>query len=234
METVTIEGMAAAYGRPEGPGPFSGIIVLHEAFGLNDDIRRITERFASEGYAAVAPNLYSPGLAPICTARTVLDMARGGGNTIGRIDAVRRWLADRPEVDGRRIGVIGFCMGGGFALTAAVRHDFAVASVNYGRVPREAADLEGVCPVVASYGKEDRPLLSHASRLTDMLEQLGAPHDVKVYPGAGHSFMNRGAPGWVMRFMKLGYKEDAAEDSWRRILNFFSERLRTSPASGSE
>ena len=234
METVTIEGMQAAYGRPEGEGPVPGIVVLHEAFGLTDDIRRIVERFVSEGYATVAPNLYTPGLAPICIARTVLDMARGGGGTVDRIGGVRQWLAARPEVDERRIGVIGFCMGGGFALAAAVRYDFQVASVNYGSVPGETARLEGVCPVVASYGEQDRRFLSHAGRLAASLEQLGVAHDVKVYPGVGHSFMNQGVPPWAGRLMRLGYDEDAAEDSWRRMLVFFRERLGLSPAPGAE
>src|SRR2546421_441722 len=95
----------------------AGMIVIHEIWGLNDDMRRISARFAANGYVTVAPDLYSNGNRGLCLTRTLLDSQFSEGRrTVVSLEAVRAWLADRPEVDPERIGVIGFCLGGGFAL----------------------------------------------------------------------------------------------------------------------
>src|SRR5258707_8764837 len=99
--------LGAALASPEADGDAPGMIVLHEIWGLNDDIRRIASRFAGNGYVAVAPDLYSNGNRGLCLSRTLLDMAGAGGRTVTTLEAVRAWLADRPDVDGDRIGVIG-------------------------------------------------------------------------------------------------------------------------------
>ncbi len=228
MEPVAIGTQRGLLALPRSSGTAPGVIVLHEIFGLNDDIRAHTRRLADAGYVALALDLYSAGNKALCIARTVIDMARGSGPTVDRIEAARSWLAERPEVGGSRIGVIGFCMGGGFALAAAVAHDFAVASVNYGRVPKSTEALQGVCPVVGSYGAKDRTLAGDPARLEAALTDLGVTHDVKVYPNAGHSFLNQGMPGWMPSFplMSAGYVADAAEDAWARILPFFDTHLR--------
>jgi carboxymethylenebutenolidase len=214
----------------EGGGPHPGVVVLHEMFGLNDDIRAITGRLASEGYAAVAPNLFSPGFKPLCIARTLVDMTRSRPGPVDQADAARTWLADRPEVDGARVGAIGFCMGGGFALALGIRADVRAVSVNYGQVPRRLDEIRGVCPVVGSYGREDKRFLDEADRLERFLTELGVDHDVKIYDGAGHSFLN-GAGHPVLRvamrpIMPFGYQHEAAEDAWHRILAFFERHLR--------
>ena len=216
--------------RPDGTGPHPGVVVLHEMFGLNDDIRRITRRLASEGYVAVCPDLYSHGTKLTCLTRVVMDSFRGARDqTIADIDAARRFLADRSDVDSARVAVIGFCQGGGFALAYAAKGDVGAASVNYGAVPRRKERLEGTCPVVASYGSLDRTMKGHPERLERYLTELGVPNDVKVYDGVGHSFLSYdNAPRWMARLpspMHLGYSEKDAEDAWRRILTFFEEHL---------
>src|SRR5947209_9365024 len=176
--------LAASLARPDGAADGSGlpgVVVLHEIWGLNDDMRRIAARFADNGYAAVAPDLYSDGNKGLCLSRTLLDMTfTKGRRSLAAIEAVRAWLGDRPEVDGTRIGVIGFCMGGGFALLFGTRGSVGAAGVNYGSVPKDRSRLTGVCPVVASYGAEDRQFAPHAQRLEDHLTALGVPHDVKL------------------------------------------------------
>jgi carboxymethylenebutenolidase len=137
-----------------------------------------------------------------------------------------------------RIGIIGFCMGGGFALLSAPRYDFQAASVNYGEVPEDAAErLAGACPIVASYGKRDRGLAGRAERLEQALAQLGVEHDVKEYPDSGHSFMNRINVGPLLnpaiKFIGLNYEHADADDSWRRILEFFKTHLREGAAEPS-
>jgi len=123
-----------------------GVIVIHEIFGLNDDIRSIAARIAAMGYVALAPDLYDrPGLKPVCVARTVAALRRRHGDAFDDLESARRWLAERPEVDPARIGAIGFCLGGGFALLYAVRAPLGGAATFYGEVPATAEDLRGVC-----------------------------------------------------------------------------------------
>jgi len=146
--------------------------------------------------------------------------------------AARKALADRAEVDSGRIAVAGFCQGGGFALVAATTPGFSAAAVNYGMVPSDRSQLDGVCPVVGSYGSRDRIAgRAMAERLERHLGALGVPHDVKTYEHAGHSFFSKvdGWQGWLARFptpMAVGYESDAAEDGWRRMLAFFAEHVR--------
>lgn len=218
----------AALALPTGPGPHPGVVVLHEVYGLNDDMRRIAARFAAEGYVAVVPDLYSRGNKLVCLTRVLTD-ASGDRGTLDDIEAARRHLADRPDVATDRIGVAGFCLGGGFALLFAARGGARAASVNYGRVPKRRERLADLCPVVAGYGADDRVFRADASRLEAHLDALGVPHDVKVYEGVGHSFMSYdNGPAWMQRVpspMSVGYDEAAAEDNWRRILAFFAEHM---------
>ena len=105
-----------------------GLIVLHEIFGLNDDIRRIADRFAREGYAALAPDLYAgQGMRPFCILRTFLTLGRGEGPAFEAIERARAFLCERDEVDPSRIGIAGFCMGGSFALLFAARAPLGAA-----------------------------------------------------------------------------------------------------------
>lgn len=217
---------------PSGEGPHPGVVVLHESFGLNDDIRRLASRFADAGYAAACPDLYSHGTRLVCLSRVLVDMVRGAdGRAIDDIHAVREALAARPEVDAERIAVTGFCQGGGFALIAGTRPGFRAAAVNYGMVPEERAMLDGICPVVAGYGRRDRIVGANmAERLEGHLQALGVPHDVRVYDGAGHSFFSQvdGWQGWLARMpspMNVGYEEAAAEEGWERMLAFFGEHV---------
>jgi carboxymethylenebutenolidase len=217
----------------DGEGPHPGVVVLHESFGLNDDIRRIARRFAEAGYVALAPDLYSHGTRIVCLSRVMVDMLGGGvAREIGDIHATREALAARPEVDAERIAVAGFCQGGGFALVAGARPGFSAAAVNYGMVPSDRSQLDGVCPVVASYGARDRVVGRRmAERLEGHLSALGVPHDVVTYGQAGHSFFSQvdGWQGWLARVptpLGVGFDEQAAEDGWRRMLAFFEEHVR--------
>jgi carboxymethylenebutenolidase len=212
---------------PDGPGPHPGVLVLHEAFGLNGDIRRITSRFADEGYVALAPDLFSAGNRRHCLSALLLGPHQR--ESLDLIESARQALADRVDTDERRIAVVGFCMGGGFALAFAARGGVKAASVNYGAVDKERAKYEGVCPVVAGYGEEDKLFRKQAERLETHLTALGVPHDVKVYPGVGHSFMSYdNGPAWMTKIpspMHVGYGERQAEDNWRRLLAFFQEHV---------
>jgi carboxymethylenebutenolidase len=207
-----------------------GLIVIHEIFGLNDDIRAITGRLGELGYVALAPHLYDgPGLRVMCVARTLMALRRGEGEAFKDLDAARAFLQKQPGVDQSKIGVIGFCMGGGFALLYAVRAPLGAAAVFYGDVPATSDKLRGVCPVVAGYGARDRLFAKQGERLEKLLAEIGVNHDVKIYPDVGHSFMSRneGVMATIGAWgpMKAGYNREAAEDSWKRIEAFFARHL---------
>jgi len=226
-------GLDAELFVPAGEGPHPGVLVLHESFGLNDDIRRIAARFAEAGYTALAPDLYSHGRRIVCLSRVMVDMvSEHVGREVADILSARTALAARPEVDEQRIAVAGFCQGGGFALVAGAQPGFRAAAVNYGMVPSDRSVLDGLCPVVASYGSRDKIAGGRmAARLQSHLGALGIAHDVKTYDGVGHSFFSQvdGWQGWLARVptpMAVGYDEQAAEDGWRRMLAFFEEHVR--------
>jgi carboxymethylenebutenolidase len=233
VEIVADSGrrLSAAVARPEAGGVHPGVVVIHEVFGDQPEMRAVCQEFAHRGYVAVMPDLFSErGPHPICVARTMIDASRGTVNK--DIDAARGWLVAQEEVDGERIGVIGFCMGGGFALAYVGGSPPGVraAAVNYGRVPRTSSGLRGACPVVASYGAKDKMIgRTHADRLGRHLRALGVEHDVKVYDDAGHCFMTEGhhpIGRLVYLPMRLGYVHDAAVDGWQRIFAFFDARLK--------
>lgn len=214
---------------PRGDGPWPGVVVVHDAFGMNDDLRAHTDRLAAAGYVTLAPALFTRGARLRCLRETFRALRAGAGRAFDDIEAARGWLAGRDDCTGRT-GVIGFCMGGGFALLCAPRYDFAAASVNYGDVPSDAEEvLVGSCPVVGSFGGRDPTLRGHASRLTSALRANDVPYDVEEYPGAGHSFMDRHNLGPLSPLLKVagaGYHHPSAEDAWRRVLAFFDEHLR--------
>jgi carboxymethylenebutenolidase len=219
---------------PGGPGTtppperWPGVVVIHEAFGLTESIRQQADRLASQGYLAFAPDLYGGKSWVRCIRGAIQQLRAKSGPAFTAIEAARAWLASRPECSGTT-GVIGFCLGGGFALLCAPRDGFAAVSVNYGDVPADAETaLEGACPVVGSFGARDPMGVKPPNRLEQALTSLGVPHDIKVYPGAGHRFMNKPpaplAP--LAGAVRMGYSETAAEDAWRRIFAFFDEHLR--------
>jgi carboxymethylenebutenolidase len=198
---------------------------------MSTDIRNQADWLASEGYLSVAPNLYYWGRRIRCLIATV----RLGERPRSELDTARRWLAEDDRCTGK-IGVIGFCMGGDFALVLAPRwHGFSASSVNYGGATRELERaLPDVCPIVGSFGAEDRwPGSSPVpDRLESMLAAAGVEHDIKVYPGAGHGFLNDHDPAelplWVKALAKLvnaRYHEPSARDARRRIVAFFRSHL---------
>jgi carboxymethylenebutenolidase len=212
---------------PAGPGPWPGVVVIHEAFGLNDDIRKKADQFAAHGYVALAPDLYDGRSWLRCVRGVFGQLRAGSGPAFTALDAARNYLAARDDCSGRT-GVIGFCTGGGFALLCAPRDGFAVASVNYGEVPRDAETvLRGACPIVASFGGRDQMGTKPPERLQRALTVLEIPHDVQVYPGSGHRFMTEtsGAAAVLARFARMSYQEADAVDAWRRIFGFFGEHL---------
>lgn len=214
--------------RPTGEGPWPGVVIVHDAMGMSRDAKRITERFAANGYLAIAPALYHRGNRLLCVVRTLQAFKNGAGTAVDDLIAARDHLAADPQCTGK-IGIIGFCMGGGFCLVLGPSGAFDASAPNYGAWPNDVSAIPKSCPTVASYGAKDRMLPGAAAKLEDMLATTGVTRDIKEYPNVGHSFMNEfPTPGplkVIERIAGLAYSEPEAEDAWQRILTFFGEHL---------
>ena len=204
---------------PGGRGPHPGVVVIHEAYGLNENIKDITRRFAEAGYVALAVDLFTDRNRAVCMARYMGAMLLGSVNRYGIDDlkAGLTYLAKDRTVDAKRLGAIGFCMGGGFAIAwACTDSRLKAIAPFYAANPRPLEVVSRrLCPVVGSYPEKD--FTANAGRALDKaLDQNHITHDIKVYPNAGHSFFNdRGR----------AYDKAAADDSWTRVLKFFGDQL---------
>lgn len=212
---------------PTTPGPWPGVVVLHEIFGLTDDIRAQADRFAARGYLALAPDLFAWGATPRCLVASFRAMAKGEGRLFDDVEGARRSLVDGHDCTGQ-VGVIGFCFGGGLAMMVAP-HGFDVSAPNYGHLPPKPLErMRGACPTVASYGAKDWTLKGAAAKLETALTTLDVEHDVKEYPTAKHGFLfeHTGRTSWSDPWM-VAYDAAAADDAWQRIFTFFDRYLRS-------
>jgi carboxymethylenebutenolidase len=203
---------------PDGNGPHPGVVIIHEAYGLNPNIKDIAGRFANHGYAALAVDLISGRNRAVCMARYMAGLLTGSVQRYGIADlkAALTHLAAMPEVNPDRIGAVGYCMGGSFAIAWACTDDRLKAiAPYYAANPRPLEAVRRLCPVLGSYPEKD--FTAAAGRALDAaLVRHGIAHDIKIYPGAGHSFFNDSS---------RAYNKAAAEDSWTRVLGFFATHI---------
>jgi carboxymethylenebutenolidase len=226
----TSKVLQGVIGVPDGNGPWPALVVLHEIFGIDEEMRKQVAHLAGMGYLTLMPNLFSDGGMRRCISATMRALSSGEGRAYADIEAARRQLLADVRGTGK-VGVLGFCMGGGFALMTLDR-DFDAAAVNYGIMPKDLdAAVENACPVVTSYGKKDGTLKGATALLDAALTKAGVPHDSKEYPNAGHVFMNDKLNGPLIirplvRVMNFGPEPESAKDAWSRIDSFFGEYLK--------
>ena len=205
--------------RPEGEGPFPGIVIIHEAYGLNENMKDIARRFADQGYVALAVDLFASRNHALCMFRFMSNLLLHSlqNDTITDLKASLTFLCEQPGVDDARLGAVGYCMGGSFAIAWACTDDRLKAiAPYYAGNPRPLEAVARLCPVVGSYPDMDFTT-KQGQKLDVELARYQVPHDIKIYTGAKHSFFND---------TSRSYHEAAAQDSWTRVLAFFGEHLR--------
>jgi carboxymethylenebutenolidase len=207
--------------EPAGHGKHPAIVVIHEWWGLNDWIKQQAADLASQGYVALAVDLYRGKVAT--DAETAHELMRGLPQDRGVADllAATKYLASQPNVETKRIGAVGWCMGGGYAAQLAVSDpSLKAVAINYGSLPTDKAALDKIhAAVLGNFGALDRGITPedvHAFENT--MKSLGKPVNVKIYPDAGHAFENPNNQG--------GYKPEDAKDAQERMTAFFASELK--------
>lgn len=217
-EGVTLEGYLS---RPKATGPYPAVIVIHENRGLNDHIRDVARRLASQDYVALAVDLLSRQGGTGSMADP--DAARAAFRNVSDDDVLRdlnsayNYLQSHAMVRQGQTGVIGFCWGGQRCfLYATANPNLKAAVVFYGTTPPEDAMAKIQAPVLANYGETDQRITSRVPETEAAMRRLGKRYDFRIYPGAGHAFFNDTGDR---------YDEAAAADAWNRTLEFFKKNL---------
>jgi carboxymethylenebutenolidase len=213
----TVSGFLAL---PDGGGKHPALVVIHEWWGLNDQVKADTQKFAGQGYVALAVDLYRGKVA--MTPDEAHELMRGEPEDRGirDLEAAFAYLASRPDVNPNKIGSVGWCMGGGWSIKLAMSEPkLAACAVNYGSLPTEAASIAKIhAPVLGNFGAEDRGITPGSVHAFDTaMKAAGKSIDVKIYDGAGHAFENPNN--------KDGYRPQAAADAWARMDAFFKKTL---------
>jgi carboxymethylenebutenolidase len=206
---------------PEGKGPFPGIVVIHEYWGLNDWVKEQASKLAGEGYAALAIDLYRGKVA--ATPDEAHELMRGVPEDRAKrdLEAAFQFLASQPNVKANRIGAIGWCMGGGYALDLALEEPKLAADViNYGHLATDAAAISKInAPILGLFGALDRGITpDDVKAFGAAMDKAGKKIEVTIYPDAGHAFENPNN--------KDGYRPADAADAWNKTVNFLASTLK--------
>ena len=200
---------------PDGNGPFPALILIHEWWGLNDWIKDNARTFAESGYVALAIDLYRGKVAENPDDAHELMRGLPEDRAARDLASAVHYLKTRGDVLPRKIGSVGWCMGGGYSLEAAVRNpDLAACVICYGRLITDTATIATLAvPVLGIFGEQDLGIPpKDVNNFAVLARGLGKPVDVKIYKDAGHAFMNPNNA--------KGYRADASKDAWGRIMNF--------------
>lgn len=229
--------------RAEPTGELRGaLIVIHEIWGLVDHIKSVADRYATEGYLVIAPDILSHGGLTPEVGQQILDLMYKGSDedrakaqplmrektapvhspeygawAVGALKSVVDYIEQQPGVDGR-IGVLGFCFGGTYSFALAAADSRIRGAVPFYGAPPESTELAHLdCPVLALYGAEDERLISGLADVTARMHDAGVQFVSHVYPNAGHAFFNDTNP--------VVYRPEVAADAWSRSIEFLRGTL---------
>jgi carboxymethylenebutenolidase len=205
---------------PQGAGPHPALILIHEWWGLNDWVKQQAAGYAAKGYVTLAVDLYRGKVAT--TPDLAHELSRGLPQDQGVRDltAAMTYLEGRKDVARDRIGAVGWCMGGGYALQLAIAAPALKAvAINYGSLATDKAALAQIhAAVLGNFGGQDHGITPESVHAFEAaMQALGKPVDAKIYPQAGHAFENS--------TNQAGYRAEDAQDAFARMDRFFAEKL---------
>ena len=214
----TVQGIVYT---PAGKGPFPGIIVIHEWWGLNEWVKEQASKLADQGYVALAVDLYRGKVAT--TPDEAHQIMRGVPEDRAKRDlhAAFEFLTSQPNVKKERIGAIGWCMGGGYSLDVALQEPTLAADViNYGHLATDPEALKKIhAPMLGIFGAQDKGITpDDVHKFGETVNKLGKKIDIKIYDDAGHAFENPNN--------KDGYRAADAADAWQRTIDFLAANLK--------
>jgi len=206
---------------PAGKGPFPGVVVIHEWWGLNDWVKEQASKLADQGYVALAIDLYRGKVAT--TPDEAHEIMRGVPEDRAKRDlhAAVEFLKSQPNVKKDRIASIGWCMGGGYSLDVALQEPtLRAAVINYGHLAADASSLKQIhASILGIFGGKDRGIpVDDVKKFEQALKQQGNRVEIRIYPDAGHAFENPNN--------KDGYRPEDAADAWQRTVTFLAETLK--------
>lgn len=214
----TVQGMLYS---PTGKGPFPALIVIHEWWGLDDWVKEQASKFADAGYVALAIDLYRGK--STANPEEAHELMRGVPEDRAQRDlqAAFDYLKSRKDVKANRIGAIGWCMGGGYALDVALQEPTLAADViHYGHLATEPENLKKIhAPVLGIFGAQDKGIPPEdVKKFEQAMREQGKQIEIKIYPDAGHAFENPAN--------KDRYRPEDAADAWKRTLAFLDSNLK--------
>ena len=206
---------------PQGKGPFPAIVVIHEWWGLNDWVKEEASKLADQGYMALAIDLYRGKVAT--TSDEAHEIMRGVPQDRATRDllAATGYLRAQKNVDPKRVGSIGWCMGGGYSLDLALNDPkLKAAVINYGHLATEEASLKKIdAAILGIFGGQDRGIpVVDVNKFESQLKATGKTAEIHIFPDAGHGFENPNN--------KQGYRADDAAQAWKLTVDFLANHLK--------
>jgi len=214
----TVSGFLAL---PEGKGPFPAVIIIHEWWGLNNWIKENAKKFADKGYMTLAVDLYRGQVAADQDAAHELMRGLPEDRATRDLQAAFAYLVSRPEVKHDKIGSLGWCMGGGYALQAALNiPELSACVINYGRLVTDADLIDKInCPVLGIFGAKDRGIpVKDIAAFKRACEKAGKNIAIQIYDKSGHAFMNEN--------IAKSYNAKDAKNAWEKTFAFFEKNLK--------
>jgi carboxymethylenebutenolidase len=215
------ETVNAVMYTPQGKGPFPALVVIHEWWGLNDWVREQASKLADQGYVALAIDLYRGKVAT--TPDEAHEIMRGVPEDRANRDllAASNYLRSQKNVDPKRVGSIGWCMGGGYSLDLALNDPkLKAAVINYGHLATDDAALKKInAAILGIFGGRDRGIpVADVQKFEEQLKALGKTVEIHIFADAGHAFENPNN--------KQGYRAEDAAQAWKLTLDFLAKNLK--------